>query len=76
MTVTIGQGDQMIALQVGKVEVDAPFIEQVLSKLLERFAPETAVVMSFRRASFRTGHDLTAFAGQFDFELRTGEVDQ
>ena len=52
--VTVGQGDEMIALQVGKVEVDAPFIEQVLSKLLERFAPDTAVVMSFRQASFRT----------------------
>lgn len=76
VTVTIGQGDQMIALQVGKVEVDAPFIDQVLSKLLERFAPDTAVVMSFRQASFRTGHDLTAFAGQFDFELRPGEVEQ
>ena len=74
--VTVGQGDEMIALQVGKVEVDASFIEQVLSKLLERFAPDTAVVMSFRHASFRTGHDLAAFAGQFDFELRPGEVEQ
>ena len=76
VTVTVGQGEQMIALQVGKVEVDAPFIEQVLSKLLERFAPDPAVVMSFRQASFRTGHDLVAFAGQFDFELRPGEVEQ
>ena len=76
VTVTVGQGDEMIALQVGKVEVDAPFIEQVLSKLLERFAPDSAVVMSFRQASFRTGHDLVAFAGQFDFELRPGEVEQ
>jgi Protein of unknown function (DUF499)/Fn3 associated len=76
VTVTAGQGEQMIALQVGKVEVDAPFIEQVLSKLLDRFAPDTAVVMSFRQASFRTGHDLVAFAGQFDFELRPGEVEQ
>jgi hypothetical protein len=32
--------------------------------------------MSFRQASFRTGHDLVAFAGQFDFELRPGEVEQ
>jgi len=66
----------MITLQVGKVEVDAPFIEQVLSKLLERFPPDPAVVMSFRQASFRTGHDLVSFAGQFDFELRPGEVEQ
>jgi hypothetical protein len=76
VTVTVGQGDEMIALQVGKVEVDAPFIEQVLSMLLERFAPDTPVVMSFRQASFRTGHDLAAFAEQFNFELRPGEVNQ
>jgi hypothetical protein len=76
VTVIVGQGEQMIALQVGKVEVDAPFIEQVLSKLLERFPTDTAVVMAFRQASFRTGHDLEAFAGQFDFELRPGEVQQ
>ena len=56
--------------------MDAPFIEQVLSKLLERFPPDPAVVMSFRQASFRTGHDLVSFAGQFDFELRPGEVEQ
>jgi hypothetical protein len=76
VTVTVGQGDEMIRLTVGKVEVDAPFIEEMLTKLLERFAPDTAVVMSFRQAGFRTGHDLTAFAGQFDFELRPGEVEQ
>ena len=76
VTVTVGQGDEMIAMTIGKVVVDASFIEDMLSKMLERFEPDTAVVMSFRQASFRTGHDLTAFARQFDFDLRPGEVAQ
>jgi hypothetical protein len=73
---TVGYGEEMISLTIGKVEVDAPFIEEVLSKLLERLAPDTAVVMAFRQASFRSGHDLRTFADQFEFELRPGEVEQ
>lgn len=76
VTLTVGQGSQMIAVSVGEIEVDASFIEALLVKVLEKFKPDTPVTMTFRKSSFSSGHDLKEFADKLGIELIAGEVDQ
>ena len=66
---TVGQGNQMIAVNVGEIAVDAAFIEALLIKVLEKFTPDTPVTMTFRKAHFASGHDLKDFAGKLGIEL-------
>ncbi|MGD0014894.1 MAG: chitobiase/beta-hexosaminidase C-terminal domain-containing protein, partial [Bryobacteraceae bacterium] len=76
IVLTVGQGNQMIAVHVGEIAVDGPFIEALLVKVLEKFAPDTLVTMTFRKAHFASGHDLKDFAGKLGIELLQGEVEQ
>jgi hypothetical protein len=73
---TVGQGNQMISVNVGEIAVDAAFIEALLVKVLEKFTPDTPVTMIFRKAHFASGHDLRDFAGKLGIELRQGDVEQ
>ena len=76
IVLTVGQGNRMIAVQVGEIAVDAAFIEALLTKVLEKFAPDTPITMTFRKAHFSSGHDLKDFAGKLGIELQTGDVEQ
>lgn len=76
INLTVGQGNQMIAINVGDIEVDAVFIESLLVKVLEKFVPDTPVTMTFRKSSFASGHDLRDFAGKLGIELVAGDIDQ
>lgn len=76
VNLTVGQGNQMIAVSVGDIEVDATFIESLLVKVLEKFKPDTPVTMTFRKSTFASGHDLKDFAAKLGIELVSGEVDQ
>ena len=64
VALTVGQGNQMIAINIGEIPVDAAFIEALLSKVLEKFTADTPVTMTFRKAHFASGHDLKDFAEQ------------
>jgi hypothetical protein len=76
IALTVGQGNQMIAVHVGEITVDADFIEALLSKVLEKFTPDSPVSMSFRKAHFASGRDLKDFAEKLGIELQRGDVDQ
>jgi hypothetical protein len=76
ISLTVGQGSQMIAVSVGEIPVEGSFIEAILTKVLEKFPPDTPVTMTFRKAHFLSGHDLKAFAGKLGIELKTGDVEQ
>jgi hypothetical protein len=76
ISLTVGQGSQMIAVNVGEIPVEGPFIEALLTKVLEKFAPDTPVTMTFRKAHFQSGHDLKDFAGKLGIELKAGDVEQ
>lgn len=76
ISLTVGEGTQMIGIQVGDIAVEATFIEALLLKVLEKFSPDTPVTLSFRKAYFQSGHDLKDFAGKLGFELQTGDVEQ
>jgi len=76
ITLTIGQGNQMISVTVGEIAVDAAFIESLLTKVLEKFTPDTPVTMTFRKGHFPSGHDLHDFADKLGIELQVGDVEQ
>ena len=76
IVLTVGQGNQMISVNVGEIAVDAAFIEALLVKVLEKFTPDTLVTMTFRKASLASGHDLKDFAEKLCIALQIGDVEQ
>ena len=76
IVLTVGQGTQMIGINVGEIAVDAAFIEALLAKVLEKFTPDTPITMTFRKAHFASGHDLQGFAEKLGIELHLGDIEQ
>lgn len=76
IVLTVGQGNQMIAVQVGEIAVEAAFIEALLTKVLEKFTADTPVTMTFRKGHFASGHDLKDFAAKLGIDLQPGDVEQ
>ncbi|MDB5972090.1 MAG: hypothetical protein JWQ90_4540 [Hydrocarboniphaga sp.] len=76
VSLTVGQGNKVASIMVGEVRVDAAFITALLTKVLEKFAPDTPVTMMFRKAHFASGHDLKDFAGKLGIELEQTDVEQ
>lgn len=76
IVLTVGQGNRMIAINVGEIQVDAAFVEALLTKVLEKFTPDTPVSMSFRKAHFSSGFDLKDFAVKLGIELHAGDIEQ
>jgi len=73
---TVGQGSQVIAITVGEILVEANFVQSLLAKVLEKFAPDTLITMTFRKAHFASGHDLKEFAEKLGIDLQAGDVEQ
>jgi hypothetical protein len=48
----------------------------VLLAVTEAFPPDAPITLSFKKAHFSSGHDLTQFATKFGIELQPGEVAQ
>jgi hypothetical protein len=76
VNLSIGQGSQMVSIVIGEIAVAADFIEALLTKALEKFDPNAPITMSFRRASFASGHDLKEFAEKLGIELTASEIEQ
>lgn len=66
----------MVSIVIGEIPVTADFIESLLNKALEKFDPNAPITMTFRRASFASGHDLKEFADKLGIELTVNEVEQ
>jgi len=73
---TVGQGTQMIGINVGDIPVDGGFIQTLLTKVLEKFAPDAPITMTFRKAHFLSGHDLQDFAAKLGIELEAKDIEQ
>ena len=76
IALNVGQGTQMIAINIGDILVEAAFIEALLTKVLEKFPQNSPVTMTFRKAKFASGHDLKDFASKLNIELKTGDIEQ
>ena len=76
VTLTVGQGAQVASFMIVEVQVDAAFLTQVLEKVLDKFAPDTPVTLSFRKARFASGHDLKHFCEKLGLDVAPGSVEQ
>ena len=76
VTVTVGQAPKIASITIGEMKVDAAFLTQLLENVLERFAPDTPVTMTFRKAHFASGHDLKHFCEALGLEIAHGNVEQ
>lgn len=76
INLTIGQGNKIGSLMLGEVPVDGAFIEGIITNLQSKFAPDSPVTMSFKKAHFNSGHDLKDFAQKIGVDLLEGEVEQ
>jgi hypothetical protein len=76
IVLAVGQGTHMIGITVGDIEVEAAFIEALLTQVLEKFTPDTPITMTFRKAHFASGYDLQAFAEKLGIELHSGDIEQ
>ena len=64
----------MIAINVGEIAVEAGFMEALLTKVLEKFAPDTPVTMTFRKAALRVRTRPERFRRQARHRTRAGDV--
>jgi hypothetical protein len=76
VVLTAGQGSRVISIHAGEIALEAKFIESLLTTVLDKLPVDTPITMSFRRAAFLTGHDLTQFAEKLGIELQPGDVVQ
>ena len=76
VTLTVGQAPQVATVMIGEVQVDAPFLTQLLENVLEKFPPDTPVTMTFLKAHFSSGHDLKDFCEKVGLEVAQGSVEQ
>jgi hypothetical protein len=76
VALTVGSGNKVAQVAVGEVRIDAAYVTALLEKILEKFAPDTPVTMTFRKAHFASGHDLKDFAAKLGMELDPGDIEQ
>jgi hypothetical protein len=76
VVISVGGGGRMIGVTVGELPVDGAFIEALLKKVLEKFEPDAPISMTFRKAQFKSGHDLKEFADKLNIELTQEDVVQ
>ena len=76
VVLNVGEGNQIMSINIGDISVDADFIESLLSKILEKFSSDKPVTMTFRKGNFSSGHDLTDFASKLGIQLQVSDVEQ
>ena len=76
VTLNVGQGAKVITLTIGEMKVSGAFLQGILDRAVELFEPDEPLTMTFRRACFASGHDLTAFADSLGIEIGKEEIEQ
>lgn len=76
LNLTMGQGSKMAGLSVGEVPMEAAFVTELLTRLLEKLDDEAPVTLSFQKAHFASGHDLQSFADKMGLQLKPEDIEQ
>lgn len=76
LTLTVGQGSKMAGLSVGEVPMEAAFVTELLTRLLDKFDGEAPVTLSFQKAHFASGHDMQSFADKMGLPLKPEDIEQ
>jgi hypothetical protein len=74
--VDVGSGASSGSITVSGITVTGEQLEQFLKALSSIFSSDAPVQMSFKRANFPTGHDLSEFAKRLGIEIQAGELVQ
>ena len=72
----VGSAPKALHLTLGEIKINAEFIEKELAHLQSLLSPEAPLVMTFKKAYFKTGFDLVQFAKSLGLEIKNGEVEQ
>jgi Fn3 associated len=70
VALNIGQGTKVIAINVGEIPVDAAFIQALLTKVLEKFEPDTPITI---RTSLPAAFSSSLCSQRFSSSLRACE---
>ena len=76
ITIEIGQGERVARITLGNFDVNSDYVESFLDPILKQFDPTAPMTLSFRNATFHSGHDLLEFAKVLDVQFEKGEVSQ
>ena len=76
VTLMVGSAPKALYLSLGEIKINAEFIEKELAHLQSLLSPEAPLVMTFKKAYFKTGFDLVQFAKSLGLEIKNGEVEQ
>ena len=76
INIDIGQGEKVARITLGNFDVGVDYIESFLDPVLKQFDPTVPMTLSFRNATFHSGHDLLEFAKVLDVEPMEGEISQ
>lgn len=74
VTLAVGNGSQIAQVMLGDIKVKSDYIEALLEKLLEQFDAQAPVTLSFRKAYFKSGHDLKQFIDKVGIDFQQTEV--
>jgi hypothetical protein len=75
VTITIGDGSSVVSLTID-MKVGAGYVQGLLDHAVGVFQPDVPITMAFKKAYFKSGHDLKQFAETVGMEINVGEVQQ
>lgn len=76
LNIVVGTGATSANVTVTELPITGEYLEKVLLAVTDAFPPDAPITLSFKKAHFSSGHDLTQFATKFGIELQPGEVTQ
>jgi len=74
--VDVGSGASSGSITVSGITVTGEQLEQLLKALSSIFPADAPVQMSFKKANFPTGHDLSEFAQRLGIDIQAGDLVQ
>lgn len=76
VTLILGSAPKVIQLALTGIQLDAEFIERVLTQLQPLLEPDAPLVLGFKQLNTPSGHDLEQFAKALGIELTNEEIYQ
>lgn len=76
LSIEAGQGAQAINIRINELSVDGTYLEKLLEAALTLLPPDAPVTLSFKKASFASGHDLERFKTHVGIEIAATDIEQ
>ncbi len=76
LSIELGQGAQAINIRINELSVDGVYLEKLLEAALTLLPPDAPVTLSFKKASFASGHDLERFKANVGIDIAATDIEQ